>query len=251
MKDNFEKFAPYYDILYSLNAYEDTPGELKFFLNEAKKAKGKVLEIGCGTGRIYLPLLASGIDIEGVDISKKMLNILKEKSFFYSKKAKVKQLDMLKLNVKNKYKLIIIPLNSIHHLLNSKLQQKAFSNFYNALTKGGRLIFTNQFYATDILNLSKSTYVDSYLHEKFGITIDLYLKYNKSKNTLQEKFKIIDQNLSKPITLELPELYCYSKQEIQNILNNIGFENIMTYQNFDYKPHKGKKPYGIWVAKKV
>ena len=39
---------------------------------------GRTLELGCGTGRILLPLLASGIDIAGIDQSPGMLGQLQQ-----------------------------------------------------------------------------------------------------------------------------------------------------------------------------
>lgn len=249
VEDNFKTFSKYYDILYSLNAYEDKPGELKFFLKEAKKAKGKVLEVGCGTGRIYLPLLAAGIPIEGIDLSQEMLDILKEKSFFYKGKVTVKKMNMLKLKYHEKYKLIIIPLNSIHHLKEIE-QLSTFLNFYDALEKGGKIIFTNQFYSKEILNLSEYTFVHRYEHESFGIRMDLYLKSIRDKKILKEKFIIKDSTLKKPITLELPDLYHFRKKEIRTLLEESGFKKIKFYQDFAYTPHRGRSDLGVWVAQK-
>ena len=71
----YNEFAELYD-----DVSKGLTGELEFYLKEAKKAKGKVLEAACGTGRILLPLLEAGIDIEGFDISKSMLDVLKQKA---------------------------------------------------------------------------------------------------------------------------------------------------------------------------
>ncbi len=43
--------------------------ELEFYKREFKNRRGKVLEIVCGTGMIFLELLSEGIDIYGFDIS--------------------------------------------------------------------------------------------------------------------------------------------------------------------------------------
>ncbi|NLY88950.1 MAG: class I SAM-dependent methyltransferase [Firmicutes bacterium] len=51
--------------------------ELEFYRRVLKNRTGKVLEIACGTGMIFLKLLSEGIDIYGRDISEPMLDILK------------------------------------------------------------------------------------------------------------------------------------------------------------------------------
>ncbi|MCI0448599.1 MAG: class I SAM-dependent methyltransferase [Chlorobi bacterium] len=52
---------------------------LEFYLQEIAKINGAVLEAGAGTGRIFVPVLQSGVDIYGIDYSEQMLSRLKEK----------------------------------------------------------------------------------------------------------------------------------------------------------------------------
>ena len=49
-------------------AQNDTP----FYLEEAKVAGGSLLELGCGTGRLLIPLLSTGFDVSGLDASAAM-----------------------------------------------------------------------------------------------------------------------------------------------------------------------------------
>lgn len=248
MTDSFQKFAKYYDIIYGPDAYKELPGEIEFYLKEAKKAKGPVLEIGCGTGRIYLPLMAAGIPISGIDISKEMLEILKLKAGFYRGKPQVKKGDMTKLNAKEKFSLIIIPLNSIHHITEKKLQIKTFSNFFNALKPNGKIIFSTQFYAKAILNLNKYTYMETYSKNEWGIHIDLYLKYAKTSQVLKERFVVFDSALGQKKPYDLMELYCFQKMELENLLNEAGFQNIQIYKDFKYSPFKKNHDLGLWTA---
>ena len=48
---DYDSIAEHYDLTHSTRILRDK----KFYVNEAKKARGKVLEVGCGSGRIYLP----------------------------------------------------------------------------------------------------------------------------------------------------------------------------------------------------
>lgn len=251
MTDNFQRFSIYYDMIYGIDAYKEITGEIDFYLKEARKAKGPVLEVGCGTGRILLPLMSAGIPISGIDISSEMLQILKIKSKFFKGKLKIRKMDMTLLKDKEKYNLIIIPLNSIHHLTDKKKQLKTFTNFYTALKPNGKLIFSSQFYTEEILSLSKYTYVESYARNDWGILIDLMLKYNKTKKILKERFLVKDNAVKKKQKIDLMELYCFDKCEIEELLKKAGFQNIKVYKNFNYSPLQKANDLGLWTAAKL
>jgi 2-polyprenyl-3-methyl-5-hydroxy-6-metoxy-1,4-benzoquinol methylase len=59
---------------------KDLPFGLDFYLGLAREAKGPVLDIACGTGRILLPCLQAGVDIEGLDLYEPMLAPLRAKA---------------------------------------------------------------------------------------------------------------------------------------------------------------------------
>ncbi|HET7467036.1 MAG TPA: methyltransferase domain-containing protein [Candidatus Dormibacteraeota bacterium] len=49
------------------------PHELAFFRTAIQRFGEPVLDLGCGTGRILLPLLAEGFDVDGADVSPDMI----------------------------------------------------------------------------------------------------------------------------------------------------------------------------------
>ena len=74
--DPYAVLAKYYDGAYA--AVKDLI-DVPFYVDVAKRIGGPVLEIGCGTGRVLLPIARAGITIHGVDSSLSMLDILHEK----------------------------------------------------------------------------------------------------------------------------------------------------------------------------
>src|SRR5262245_30609087 len=65
--------AWYYDDAYAAKAdLVDIP----FYLDLAQRIGGPVLELGCGTGRVLLPIARAGVSIHGVDSSASMLEVL-------------------------------------------------------------------------------------------------------------------------------------------------------------------------------
>ena len=53
--------------------------DMSFYLEEAKAGGGPVLELGCGTGRLLIPLLSTGHDVHGLDSSSAMLEVARRK----------------------------------------------------------------------------------------------------------------------------------------------------------------------------
>src|SRR5262245_29565381 len=66
----WDEYAPFYD-------WENTRTvgrrDVRFWVDLARRQRGRVLELGCGTGRLSIPLLRAGADLVGVDRSTPML----------------------------------------------------------------------------------------------------------------------------------------------------------------------------------
>lgn len=70
----YQQVARYYDLLHA-GLTED----IGFLLTLAGRVGGPVLELGCGTGRVLLPLARAGFAVTGVDNSPAMLALAEEK----------------------------------------------------------------------------------------------------------------------------------------------------------------------------
>src|SRR5687767_13403442 len=66
----WDEYAPFYDWE---NARTLGRRDVPFWRNLALQAGGPVLELGCGTGRISLPLGRAGVPLTGIDRSAAML----------------------------------------------------------------------------------------------------------------------------------------------------------------------------------
>ena len=72
--DTYDLQADTYDL-----EYEGYTRDLAFWHQAAGEAGSPVLEIGCGTGRIALPLAEAGFEVTGVDHSPRMLAVAQAK----------------------------------------------------------------------------------------------------------------------------------------------------------------------------
>ena len=66
----WDTYAPFYDWE---NAQTLGRRDVPFWQRIARKANGMVLELGCGTGRVTVPLARAGVDLVGIDRSAPML----------------------------------------------------------------------------------------------------------------------------------------------------------------------------------
>ena len=66
----WDEYAPFYDWE---NARTLGRRDIGFWTRVAERARGPVLELGCGTGRISHPILEAGVDLVGIDRSATML----------------------------------------------------------------------------------------------------------------------------------------------------------------------------------
>jgi SAM-dependent methyltransferase len=66
----WDEYAPFYDWE---NARTLGRRDVAFWQRVAARSSGRVLELGCGTGRVSIPLARSGVDLVGVDRSQPML----------------------------------------------------------------------------------------------------------------------------------------------------------------------------------
>jgi len=130
-------FARFYDIIYAkVRSETDT----EYFLNKIKQCKGKVLEVGVGTGRFFIDALKQGADIYGIDISPSMVDVLKSK-LDTNEHFRVKVADIANYSDKQKYDLIIAPFRVFGHLLEVESQLNALNNINDLLTENGVFIF--------------------------------------------------------------------------------------------------------------
>jgi SAM-dependent methyltransferase len=117
--------------------------DLQIYLELAAAQGGRVLELGCGTGRVALPLLQAGHRVTGVDVSPAMLAILQRKLQVAGpevmSRSTLVQADMRDFQLDEQFDLAIVPVKSFAYLLERADQQRALSAAMAHLRPGGLL----------------------------------------------------------------------------------------------------------------
>src|SRR5258708_23214103 len=104
----------------------------------------RVLELGCGTGRITMALAEAGKRITGLDLSERMLERAVEKRAALRVEARERvqlvQGDMTRFDLGEKFRLVIIPFRPLQHLLEVRQQMDCLECVRKHLAPGGRLV---------------------------------------------------------------------------------------------------------------
>ncbi len=112
--------------------------DVAFYLALARESGGPVLELGCGTGRVLLPIARAGIACVGVDASADMLAVLREKGPPENVVLVHATMERFDLGTQ-RFPLITIPFRAFSHLLDVPAQLAALANVRRHLAPGGRL----------------------------------------------------------------------------------------------------------------
>lgn len=124
--------------LYDLHVTVDL--DIAFFIAEARRANGKVLELMAGTGRVSVPLVEAGISLTCVDASERMLERLRGKLRDRGLTATVHRTDIRELELRQRFALAIVPFHSFSEILEPADSQRALESAVRHLNGSGRLI---------------------------------------------------------------------------------------------------------------
>lgn len=222
----------FYDVVY--DKLLDKSG-FNFYLNEIRNTKGKILEVGVGTGRIFVPALSEGADVYGIDQSVFMLNKLKEK---LSEKdlSRISLQDVREFSLKEKFELIIAPFRVFGHLFSPEDQIKALNKISEHLEDQGRFIF--DLFVPDLKRLSKDA-DDLYDFEgeyEPGKSLKRYasIRNNYIDQTIGVTFKYVwDEDGEEKRDEYFTPLRYYFRYELENLIARSNLKLDKIYGGFD------------------
>jgi SAM-dependent methyltransferase len=245
---------PYEDVkdyadLYDIVSQENNDGEdTEFYVKKAKETDGKVLEVACGTGRIYLEMLEAGVEAFGIDLSEEMLEKLREKAERRGLQPDVSQEDMRDFDLDEKFSLIIIPYRSFLHNLTIGDQLSTLETIYSHLEEGGKLILN--FYSPDI----------DFISENYGK--ERTREIRDGEYTLVENVEIIDSvnwiiEFEKKLVKNGEEKWSskantkmVTRPEFELLLKNSSFSDWEVYGGFDLEELEDSKQEMVWIIEK-
>ena len=137
MRDERESVAKYYDL------DPRCPDDVPFYSERIRSPESRVLELGCGTGRVSIPLAAHCSFLHGVDHSGSMLTVCERKlkdAGLDDTRVQLTQGDISDLDLRTRFDLIIAPFRVIQNLETDVQLVGLFDSIRRNLATSGRCI---------------------------------------------------------------------------------------------------------------
>lgn len=137
MLETMNRIARFFDAEYA-DYMEDLPALQAY----AQRTDGPLLELGCGTGRLLIPLARAGYAVTGVDLSPEMLAIARAKQVAADLEERVALIegDYATAPLGGPYRLAFCVMNTFLHLITIEDQVAALRHWRQHLAPRGLLV---------------------------------------------------------------------------------------------------------------
>jgi len=230
---HYDSIAELYDP-WSQSVTED----VGFYVEEARRAGGPVVELAVGTGRIAVPTAAEGIRVIGIDSSPGMLEICRRRAEL----AGVSELLELRLGeleeppVDERVRLVTCPFRSFLHLLDDEARLRALRAARRLLVPGGRLVFDVFAPAADDIANTHGRW----LERESGI----FERADWDSRARTLTLSVRGDSGASTFTLAW-----LSPEEWRALLERAGFHVLGCYGWFDRRPYAGGED-TVWIARR-
>jgi len=233
-------FDPFTANLYD-SQYNFHSGDLKFYMEECQAAMGKILEIACGTGRLFIPLLDSGCYIDGLDYSKNMLDVLRKKLSDRNLKADLYNQSMLDFSINRKYALIFIPFTSLFIMNTQQKQMECLRNCHRHLEEDGKLIldfFINSYIITLEQDRREKFFKELEQDGKRILIFETVINdIIKQLKTIMYKYEFYNPDgTMEKVELRQLELRWIYPDELKLMAELTGFKKVQLFGGFERRP---------------
>jgi len=222
---------------------------------EAADAGESVLELGCGTGRVTIPIAQAGVDVVGLDASPAMLDVARGKAAGASNPRWVLG-DMADFRLEERFGLVIIPFRSFLLLLTVEAQKACLSRIREHLIDKGRL-------ALDVFNPSilaiagwLGNQEDRWQRNLPARDRELWFtrRYLPGAQELSETRAEVQLNDEGAVIQRVERnlrLRWVWRYEMEHLLGLCGFELEALYGSFDRQPYGEDSHEMVWVARRA
>jgi SAM-dependent methyltransferase len=230
--------------------------DIPFYVEEARKAGGPVLELACGTGRLTIPIAQAGMEVVGLDLSPSMLAHATMKAKAADVEIEFVEGDCRSFELKRKFALIFMAFNSMQHLHDHASLAALFANVRKHLAEGGRFIFDVFNPKIEILARSpEDRRLEREYHDPDGkgtMAFEHSMRYDDVAQVSHIQCYFVRRGPSgEELDVRVEELHLRSffPQELDLLVRSQGFEIVEKFGDFERKPFGGGQPKQVVVCR--
>ena len=230
--------------------HKDFTRDLGFYLKQAEKYGEPVMELACGTGRITLSIAEKGLKVYGLELMPPMLEQAEAKAREKNIDVTLIRGDMRNFKIDRKFKLIILPFNSISHLYDLESIKSCFTCIREHLAPDGRFIIDHFNPSLKILIREPeklypvSKYIDPYGKGEVIITENNVYDEATQVNMIKWHYKIGEEEFIEELNMRI-----FYPQELNALLYYNGFEIEHKFGNFKEEPFTSKSMTQVIISK--
>lgn len=230
-KNSYKEIAEHFSITRNY-IWKDLKNLAKYIHNyykipSAPFSKGetiKILDVGCGNGRLFEELENKNIEYYGIDYCEKLIDIARNRYKHSSSKVQFAVSNIKNMWFgKNQFD-AIFAVAVINHIPSKETQKKALSKLYQTLKPGGILLMTNW----NLWNFNFKKNVFSYNVKKWKMSAK---KWKEKYGIDKKEFKLKDIMTEWKAREKSSPLYYYAfeKKELNKLTKEIGFKILDSY----------------------
>lgn len=157
----YHDFARIYDRFQDID-YSSFISFYKRVFKRYRVAPETVIDLGCGSGNVTIPLAGSGFNVVGVDISPDMLAIASDKAYGNELDIMFVNADMTEFEYPQGADAVISALDCVNYLSSVSEVKKLFASVYKTLSSGGVFVFdiNSEYKLREILGNNTFVYED-------------------------------------------------------------------------------------------
>ncbi len=223
-----------------------------FYLSLARRVGRSVLELGCGTGRITIPLAKHGFNVTGIDIVPGMIELAKRKGLDLP--IRWVEADVRTFQLHEKFQLIIEPGATFQHMLNRADQVAMLERISEHLAPEGIFALSVVFPRPELMVTDDSEQPwYSYSNDR-GLEIQVsgtdhydHLNQVKTETAFRRWLDDKGREIVRPAILR--QRYTFP-QEMELLLEYAGFQVQERYGDWDFSPLTDTSNYLIYLCRK-
>jgi SAM-dependent methyltransferase len=150
---DYSAYSSFYD-----DEYADYTEDVAFYLKWARRYPPRALELGCGTGRVLVPLAKAGIAVTGIEKCPAMLEQARLKLVGCDDSVKLVEGDMADFDLGQEFGLVYMPFREFMHLSGPHQALECLDSIHRHLRPDGRLIIN--LYNMDLVTLTHAQQSD-------------------------------------------------------------------------------------------